>query len=212
MLKVVLHPRIRVCLRLRSGQTGSLVRHFRPFALYFRLSAVACPDYEVTDPLPNVTWTMPRSFAGSVSVNRTNHPNNTLFFYAFEREGGSLTAASGERTDEPWVIWLNGGWVAGLKNMSRRLNSWAALDHRACTVSFKRSELLRFPPDTDLNEHVVTRSAPCESASTTNFQKIHGAGTGLPISSLSISLLALVSAPRMLWVLSQMRTRWAETL
>jgi len=70
------------------------------------------PDYEVKDPLPNVTWTMPRSFAGSVSVNRENHPNNTLFFYALEREDGGLSAADGERTDEPWVIWLNGGWVA----------------------------------------------------------------------------------------------------
>lgn len=67
------------------------------------------PDYEVKDPLPNVTWTMPRSFAGSVSVNRENHPNNTLFFYAFEREDGSLSAADGERTGEPWIIWLNGG-------------------------------------------------------------------------------------------------------
>ena len=70
---------------------------------------ITSPDYEVKDPLPNVTWSMPRSFAGSVSVNRENHPNNTLFFYAFEREGGSLSAADGERAGEPWVIWLNGG-------------------------------------------------------------------------------------------------------
>ncbi len=71
--------------------------------------AITSPDYEVKDPLPNVTWSMPRSFAGSVSVNRENHPNNTLFFYAFEREDGSLSSADGERTGEPWVIWLNGG-------------------------------------------------------------------------------------------------------
>jgi carboxypeptidase D len=80
--------------------------------------AVISPDYEVKDPLPNVTWTMPRSFAGSVSVNRTNHPNNTLFFYAYEREDGSLSAAGGERTGEPWVIWLNGGWVASSQQTS----------------------------------------------------------------------------------------------
>ena len=80
--------------------------------------AAICPDYEVMDPLPNVTWTMPRSFAGSVSVNRDNHPNNTLFFYAFEREDGSLTAADGGRTDEPWVIWLNGGWVTSSEQTS----------------------------------------------------------------------------------------------
>lgn len=52
---------------------------------------------------------MPRSFAGSVSVNRENHPNNTLFFYAFEQEDSSLSAADGERAGEPWIIWLNGG-------------------------------------------------------------------------------------------------------
>lgn len=30
---------------------------------------------------------------------------------AFEKEEGSLTAPEGERTDEPWMIWLNGGYV-----------------------------------------------------------------------------------------------------
>jgi carboxypeptidase D len=30
---------------------------------------------------------------------------------AFENEAGSLTAEPGERPDEPWMVWLNGGLV-----------------------------------------------------------------------------------------------------
>ena len=79
--------------------------------VYARYKSDVCcsADFEVTDPLPNVTWTLPRNFAGNVGVNREGHPNNTLFFWAFEKENGSLTAAAGERSDEPWGIWLNGG-------------------------------------------------------------------------------------------------------
>ncbi|KAI0664279.1 alpha/beta-hydrolase [Cubamyces menziesii] len=65
--------------------------------------------FEVTDPLPNVTFPLPRSFAGNVGVNRPGHPNNTLFFWALEKENGSLTARPDERSDVPWGIWLNGG-------------------------------------------------------------------------------------------------------
>ncbi|KAI0773295.1 alpha/beta-hydrolase [Trametes elegans] len=65
--------------------------------------------FEVKDALPNVTWPLPRSFAGNIPVNRAGHPNNTLFFWALEKENGSLTAASGENDDAPWGIWLNGG-------------------------------------------------------------------------------------------------------
>ncbi|TBU47608.1 alpha/beta-hydrolase [Dichomitus squalens] len=65
--------------------------------------------FQVTGPLPNVTWALPRSFAGNIPVNRPDHPNNTLFFWAFEHENGSLTAGADERTDVPWGIWLNGG-------------------------------------------------------------------------------------------------------
>lgn len=52
---------------------------------------------------------MPRTYAGSVSVNRDSHANNTLFFIAYEKEDGSLAAAEGDRLKEPWHIWLNGG-------------------------------------------------------------------------------------------------------
>ncbi|OCH83865.1 alpha/beta-hydrolase [Obba rivulosa] len=64
--------------------------------------------YEVTDQLPNISFSLPRSFAGNIPVNRPNHPNDTLFFWGFERQGanGSLTDAN---NTDPWLIWLNGG-------------------------------------------------------------------------------------------------------
>lgn len=66
-------------------------------------------DFEVTDPLPNVTFPLGgRSFAGNIPVDRPGHPNNTLFFWGFETENGSLT--NGDST-KPWGIWLNGGQV-----------------------------------------------------------------------------------------------------
>lgn len=65
--------------------------------------------FEVTAPLPNISFPMPRTYAGSVSVNRSGHANNTLFFVGFEKQDGSLAAADGERSNEPWMIWLNGG-------------------------------------------------------------------------------------------------------
>jgi carboxypeptidase D len=73
-------------------------------------------DFEVTDTLPNVTYSTAfpngkRTYAGSVSVNRANHPNDTLFFWGVESVKGSLTAPAGAREDEPWLIWLNGGYA-----------------------------------------------------------------------------------------------------
>ncbi|KAI8996599.1 alpha/beta-hydrolase [Trametes punicea] len=65
--------------------------------------------FEVKGPLPNVTWPISRNFAGNIPVNRAGHPNDTLFFWAFEKEKGSLTARANERSNEPWGIWLNGG-------------------------------------------------------------------------------------------------------
>ncbi|KAI0773268.1 Alpha/Beta hydrolase protein [Trametes elegans] len=65
--------------------------------------------YEITTPLPNVTFDVPRSFAGNVPVGRENHPNNTLFFWAVEKENGSLTVGADEHSDKPWAVWLNGG-------------------------------------------------------------------------------------------------------
>ncbi|KAJ7505935.1 alpha/beta-hydrolase [Mycena galericulata] len=63
--------------------------------------------FEVTGPLPNVTGPLARSFAGNVGVNRADHPNATLFFWAFEKTNGSLTGPANDT--DPWIIWLNGG-------------------------------------------------------------------------------------------------------
>ncbi|KAH9855778.1 alpha/beta-hydrolase [Lenzites betulinus] len=65
--------------------------------------------FEVKGALPNVTWELSRNFAGNIPVGRTGHPNDTLFFWGFEKENGSLTAGANERANEPWGIWLNGG-------------------------------------------------------------------------------------------------------
>ena len=67
------------------------------------------PDYQVTASLPNVTFPLNRNWAGNIAVDRPGHPNNTLFFWAWEKENGSLTAGAGEQSDVPWGIWLNGG-------------------------------------------------------------------------------------------------------
>ncbi|KAJ7716754.1 Alpha/Beta hydrolase protein [Mycena metata] len=62
--------------------------------------------FQVTAPLPNITFSLPRSYAGNINVQRAGHPNNTLFFWALENSVGSLTAA---KSTKPWGIWLNGG-------------------------------------------------------------------------------------------------------
>ena len=69
-------------------------------------------DFEVTQTLPNITGALPRNFAGNIPVNRPGHPNDTLFFWAFEKAGkpsGSLTAPASPNNTEPWMIWLQGG-------------------------------------------------------------------------------------------------------
>ena len=73
---------------------------------------VRCVDFEVKYPLPNLTHiALPRSFAGNIPVDRPDCPNNTLFFWGFERQGGngSLTAPANKSNTEPWIIWLQGG-------------------------------------------------------------------------------------------------------
>ena len=63
--------------------------------------------FQVTEKLPNVTFNLDgRTFAGNLPVQRAGHPNDTLFFWAFEKQNGSLTDAN---STEPWGIWLNGG-------------------------------------------------------------------------------------------------------
>ena len=63
-------------------------------------------DFEVTGALPNVTFPITRSFAGNIPIDRPGHPNDTLFFWAYEKKNGTLTDLE---SAEPWAIWLNGG-------------------------------------------------------------------------------------------------------
>lgn len=66
--------------------------------------------FQVTDPLPDVTFsTGGNSYAGNIGVNRQGHPDNSLFFWGFEKSTGSLTNIG---SNEPWGIWLNGGCVS----------------------------------------------------------------------------------------------------
>ncbi|KAJ7876894.1 alpha/beta-hydrolase [Mycena olivaceomarginata] len=62
--------------------------------------------FEVTDPLENVTWPLPRNWAGSISTQTVGSTNNTAFFWGFEKTNGSLTDTA---STEPWMIWLAGG-------------------------------------------------------------------------------------------------------
>ena len=67
-------------------------------------------DFKVNDTHTGIA-DFPRVYSGNLSVNRTENANNTLFFMGFEKEEGSLTAADGERVDQPWMIYIAGGWV-----------------------------------------------------------------------------------------------------
>jgi carboxypeptidase D len=73
-------------------------------------------DFHVKDSLPNQTFPLTRSFAGNIPVNREGHPNDTLFFWAFEKSNGSLTRAPKGGDDDPWMIWLNGGQFRRKRN------------------------------------------------------------------------------------------------
>ncbi|KAI0366274.1 alpha/beta-hydrolase [Pilatotrama ljubarskyi] len=67
--------------------------------------------FEVTKELPDIPGPLPRMFAGNIPVNRQDHPNDTLFFWGFEKQGanGSLTAPADQNNADPWIIWLQGG-------------------------------------------------------------------------------------------------------
>ncbi|CDO75095.1 hypothetical protein BN946_scf185010.g20 [Trametes cinnabarina] len=67
--------------------------------------------FEVTAPLPGIPTGLPRSFAGNIPVDRPGHPNDTLFFWGFERQGanGTLTAPANPNNTDPWILWIQGG-------------------------------------------------------------------------------------------------------
>lgn len=91
------------CPAVITAQSGRLVRLQTLPRRAYPTSLRA--DFQVTDSLPNVTWPLARNWAGNIPVQREGHPNDTLFFWAFESSNNSFTAAS----NEPWGIWLNGG-------------------------------------------------------------------------------------------------------
>ncbi|OSC99902.1 alpha/beta-hydrolase [Trametes coccinea BRFM310] len=99
---------------LGQGSQSSIPNTF-PHAWPGQPNGTFSPDwqsyFEVTQKLPNITVPLPRSFAGNIPVNRTGHPNDTLFFWAFEKQGsnGTLTAPADANNTDPWIIWLQGG-------------------------------------------------------------------------------------------------------
>ena len=98
---------IRVNLRVISVLHGKNVSDFICSISSYQ-SPTSQIDFEVRN-LPNITFPLPRNWAGNIPVDRPGHPNDTLFFWAFEKDHGSLTSVANERSGEPWGIWLNGG-------------------------------------------------------------------------------------------------------
>ena len=109
-------------------------------------------DFEVTQPLPNITFPLNRNFAGNIPVDRTGHPNNTLFFWGVEKTQGSLTSPAGPLGDSPapWGIWLNGGHVfISLISYSKTLmfsTYFLGQDHPAWLASYLRYTPLSVKP------------------------------------------------------------------
>ncbi|KIJ31431.1 hypothetical protein M422DRAFT_53358 [Sphaerobolus stellatus SS14] len=109
-LGLVLSVALTVGAQSTKG-TPNTFPHFYPGApnnnTNFTDSAAWQDYFLVKDQLPNATFSLERSFAGNLPVNRAGHPNNTLFFWAWEKSNGSLTQEGND--DAPWMIWLNGG-------------------------------------------------------------------------------------------------------
>ncbi|KAJ3548230.1 hypothetical protein NM688_g5322 [Phlebia brevispora] len=61
--------------------------------------------FQVSNDDLGLNFSMGTSYAGNIKVDRDRHDNDTLFFWAFEKENGSLTANS----SDPWAVWLQGG-------------------------------------------------------------------------------------------------------
>ena len=76
----------------RHGKSVSNVTWLHPYSPIFIVMLDFCVKY----PLPNQTFPLERSFAGNLPVDRKGHPNDTLFFWAFEKSYGSLTTDADE--------------------------------------------------------------------------------------------------------------------
>lgn len=53
-------------------------------------------DFLVKDPLPNITFPLGRSYAGSISTKTEGFVNNSAFFWGWEKSDGSLTSNNTE--------------------------------------------------------------------------------------------------------------------
>ncbi|KAG8220809.1 Alpha/Beta hydrolase protein [Butyriboletus roseoflavus] len=106
---ILLFPAFALTFNLVNAQSSSTPPSSWPQVYPGMPSGDYSPEwqayFQVNSTLPNVTWPLARNWAGNIPVQREGHPNDTLFFWAFESSNGSFTAAS----DEPWGIWLNGG-------------------------------------------------------------------------------------------------------
>lgn len=105
-------PGCPAVITVRSGRPVRPHVYLQP--IFLELTQPLRADFQVTNSLPNVTWPLARNWAGNIPVQRQGHPNDTLFFWAFESSNGSFTAAN----DKPWGIWLNGGSVCGFTHFT----------------------------------------------------------------------------------------------
>ncbi|EIW57736.1 alpha/beta-hydrolase [Trametes versicolor FP-101664 SS1] len=103
------------CAQLGLAQSQSSIPNTFPHAWPGQPNGTFSPAwqqyFEVTEKLPSIPSGLPRMFAGNIPVNRAGHPNDTLFFWAFEKAGanGTLTAPADVNNTDPWIIWLQGG-------------------------------------------------------------------------------------------------------
>jgi hypothetical protein len=82
--------------------------HFSPC-----LPCLQVADFFVKDNVPGVDFDISRSWAGNILTHPDKSANDYLFYWAFEREEGSLAAKKGERSNEPWAIHVDGLSVCG---------------------------------------------------------------------------------------------------
>lgn len=97
------------CLKERTVQNGSHVSILLRIELDVIIILTPCLDFEVPAKLPGLDFDIGASYAGNINVQRAHHQNDSLFFWGFESQNGSLTASAGDLTDRPWAVWLQGG-------------------------------------------------------------------------------------------------------
>ena len=74
-----------------------------------RILTLPIPDFQVSNNALGLDFDLGTNYAGNIYVDRPDHPNDSLFFWAFEKKNGSLTADANGSSTDPWAIWLQGG-------------------------------------------------------------------------------------------------------